>query len=129
MNNQKTFLFAMMTLLMLVVAAVAQAYPIDAYPETGIKRLEFYRLAQLGEIRGRQLPAGGKLSVADIELNYPVLPVDAAGHVQLPQRDVLLSRRISDLLAAEDLPRYGIAVLDYSDPDNPVYASHNDDFH
>lgn len=128
MSNQKAFLTAMGMLLLLVVAAVAQAYPIDAYQDTGIKRLEFYRLAQLGEVRGRRLPPGGLLSTRDIRLNHPVLPVDARGHVLLPEPDLDLSEQLSGLLAEEDLSRYGIAVLDYTNTAAPVYLAHNEDF-
>ena len=39
----------------------ALAYPIDGYAYTGIRRLDFYDLAQKGEVDGRQLPPGGRL--------------------------------------------------------------------
>lgn len=126
--NKRMFYLALGTLVMIGLATVVQAYPLDGYAETGIRRLEFYRLAEMGEIRGRKLPEGAQLPTSAVDLARPELPLNAAGFVDLPQADALLSRRIAELLAAEDQPRYGIAVLDYSDPENPVYAEHNGDY-
>ncbi len=111
-----------------VATTEVSGYPLDAYDHTGIARLEFYRLAQLGEIRGRQLPPGARHDAAQIRLNEPKLPRDADGHVMLPPRDRSLSARVTDLLAVEDRERYGVAVLDFTDAGAPVYAAHNDAF-
>lgn len=112
-----------LTLLMGAMTAV-HGYPIDAYPETGIARLEFYRLAQLGEISGRQLPAGAKLGYQQIQLAYPAVTVNEQGRIQLPAADSDLSAALTAALAEEDRPRYGIALLDFSDPERPIYAEH-----
>lgn len=111
-----------------LLALPAAAYPIDDYPRTQIKRLEFYRLAQAGEIRGRQLPEGGKRPAHSIVLSRPLLGVDANGVIALPDADPLLSQTVASLLAPEDQPRYGIALLDYTDPALPLYAEHNGDY-
>lgn len=104
------------------------SYPIDAYRWTGIARLEHARLAQLGELRGRQLPEGAKLGAAEITLAQPKVFRDAAGQLSLPPIDAELSQQLRALLAPEDRERYGIAVLDYSDPENPVYAEHHGNY-
>lgn len=121
-------LTAAASIALLLATAAALAYPLDEYARTGIARLEFYRLAQEGEISGRQLPAGGRRASHEIALAYPSLPTSMQGHVQVPDADPQLSAQIADLLAPEDLERYGIAVLDYTDPANPVYARHNDQY-
>lgn len=109
----------------LLAPLIATAYPLDDYERTGIRRLEFYRLAQLGELSGRQLPDGAKLTANEIKLAYPSLPRTPDGHVLLPQSDLSLSEQITEFLMPDDQPRYGIAVLDYTDTENPVYAEHN----
>ena len=95
------------------------AYPLDGYGYTGIARLEGYRLAQLGAIRPRHQPPGALLNTDQVMprlLDYPQL--------DLPAPDPQLTARIGALLGAE-ADRYGVAVLDLSDPKNPVYAEHN----
>jgi len=42
----------------LLITDAANAYPIDGYEETGIKRLEYYRLSDTGEIKGKTLQPG-----------------------------------------------------------------------
>ena len=104
----------------------AAAYPIDAYAETGIRRLEFNRLGQLGKIRNaRQIPTGGKLPLSAIKLG--LVSGDAAAS-DLPAADASLSQLLSCLVPAKEREKYGIALLDYSDPNNPVYAELNADF-
>jgi hypothetical protein len=114
--------------LLISAVASAYAYPIDAYPETGIARLEFYRLAQLGEINGRQLPAGAQLGQAQIKLTYPAVEMDAVGRIQLPTRNAELSSALTAAVADEERSRYGIALLDFSNPAQPVYAEHRGDY-
>lgn len=104
-----------------LLPTAAFAYPIDGYEDTGINRLEFYRLAQLGEISGRQLPAGGKLSSDDISLALEGYGLPDA----LPARDSSFESDIGKWIAAADKGRYGVVVLDYSDPNNIRYAELN----
>lgn len=98
-----------------------RAYPLDAGPETGIERLEGYRLAQEGIVRGPQLPAGARLPSAAVKLRL----LDHAD-LELPAPDAELGRRLATLLG-EEAPRYGLALLDLSDPEAPRYAEHRAD--
>lgn len=97
----------------------ATAYPIDAYPETGIGRLEGFRLAQEGKVPGNRLPAGAQLKSADIRLR-----LTRRTDLQIPAADPDLTRKIVDMLGAE-AKDYSISVLDLSDPDAPLFAEHN----
>lgn len=96
----------------------AGAYPIDACPETGIERLEGYRLAQEGVVRGNRLPAGALLSSKQIQLRLQARP-----DFKIPTPDKGLTRKLVKLLGAE-AKHYSISVLDLSDPDAPLYAEH-----
>ncbi|MFW6331821.1 MAG: serine hydrolase [Thermodesulfobacteriota bacterium] len=94
------------------------AYPLDAEPFTGIARLEGYRLAQEGKARARIQPPGALLPLDAVDLrlnNHPDLT--------LPPPDPRFTAQIKDLLGRE-ADRYGIAVLDVTDPENPRYAEH-----
>ena len=60
--------------------ALLHAYPLDGYPETGIRRVEGTRLANEGIIPGRKQPAGALLSTAEVDLrllDYPNLDLPA----------------------------------------------------
>ncbi|TDJ41506.1 MAG: hypothetical protein E2O54_04910 [Gammaproteobacteria bacterium] len=107
------------TLALCVSGSTAWAYPIDGYPDTGIRRLNFYELAQKGEVDGRKQPAGGLLGLADVKprligstqaFDFPV-DADYAG-------------QITSFLGS-DAPNYGITLLDLTDPSAPIYAEHN----
>lgn len=97
----------------------ADAYPLDAYEETGIARLEGYRLAQEGRVIGRQLPEGAMLSSEQIVLRLADRP-----DFELPAPDPALSATLKGLLGA-DAPRYGITLLDLTDATHPRYAEYN----
>ncbi len=105
----------------LVGTSVASAYPIDAYPATGITRLEGARLVEAGEVQGRKVPPGALLGIEQIRLRLVDRP-----ELEVPQPDLALSRQIAGLLGGE-AKHYGIALLDLSDPDRPVYAEHRGD--
>lgn len=95
------------------------AYPLDAYPETGIARLEGYRLAQEGKVRGNRVPPGAQLGSNAIQLRLLEQP-----DFKIPAPDKDLTRKITKLLGAE-ARYYSISVLDLSDPKAPLYAEHN----
>ncbi len=101
---------------------LGQAYPIDGYKYTGISRLDFYDLAQQGVVSGRQLPAGGKLPLATIHPRYPKL--NSIDSVQLDEQ---YAQQITTFLG-EQTDNYGVALLDLSNPDQPIYAEHNPDY-
>ncbi len=110
---------AILVLFLLANAAGAAAYPLDAYPLTGIRRLEAARLTQEGQRHGgRKLPPGALLSTAQVELRLLSYP-----NITLPKPDPALTRRVLSLLTHK-AEHYGIAVLDLSDPAHPRYAEH-----
>jgi len=96
----------------------AQAYPLDGFEETGISRLEGYRLAQQGRVAGNRLPAGALLGQAQVRLH----PAIAGGDL-LRFSDAQLTARVVELLG-EDAGDYSISVLDLTDPAQPHYAEH-----
>jgi hypothetical protein len=99
-----------------LAAGAARAYPLDGYPETGILRLEAYRLAEQGKIKGPRQPKGALLGRAEVELRLAGRPT-----AELPPPDGRLGAALSSFLGAE-ADRYGVAVLDLSDPDRPRYG-------
>lgn len=103
---------------MLGLPAVAQGYPLDGAAETGIMRLEGYRLAQQGKIPGNRLFKGAQLSSDKIGLRL------LAEQRDIPMNpDPELTRRIVELLG-EDAANYSISLMDMSDPERFVYAEH-----
>ncbi|MBI5462672.1 MAG: serine hydrolase [Gammaproteobacteria bacterium] len=97
----------------------ASAYPIDGYAETGIARLEGYRISQLDKRGLNHLPSGALLKTEQIQLRLTEHPDFA-----LPAPDPALTRKIVALLGA-DARNYSVSVLDLSDPHQPIYAEHN----
>ena len=118
----RRFLFYFYTLILLSMATTAYSYPLDAYPETGIRRLEAARLAVFGKMPGRKQPAGALLPSAMVDLRLLDRP-----DFTLPEPDPEFTDRIRRLLG-EKANRYGIAVLDLSEPDQPRYAEHRADY-
>ncbi len=93
-------------------------YPLDGYETTGIGRVEAARLAQEGKRIGRKQPAGALLTSAQVDLRL----LDHRDF-DLPKPDSDFNARVLKLLGAH-ADRYGIAVLDFSDPEHPRYAEH-----
>ncbi len=111
-----------LALLLLLLPATGRAWPIDGYPETGIRRLEERRLVAAGELEGRALPPGGHWATAEVDLRLVDRPDFA-----LPAPDPGLTAAIVGLLG-EHADSYGIAVLDLSDPERAWYAEHRGDY-
>ncbi len=109
---------ALVGIVLLAASQLTAAYPLDGYPYTGIRRLEFYRLAQTGVISGRQLEPGAQLPMAKVMPRWH----DPLVLQQKPDRE--LNEKIRRMLGQEH-DRYGVALLDLSDPDRPRYAEHN----
>ena len=109
-------------LLLLLIPNLCFAYPLDAYPETGIRRIEAARQAVLGKMRGRRQPPGGLLPTDLVNLRLLDYP-----NLNLPEPDPEFSARLLQLLG-DKADRYGVAVLDLSDLDQPRYAEHRADF-
>lgn len=122
-NFLKTAAISSIALSALLITDMANAYPIDGYSETGIRRLEYYRLSDTGEIKGKPLHSGAKKTLAEIK---PRL-IGKDRDPQLPALNKSVSARLSPLIP-EQAGRYSIALLDLSDPDSPIYAEHNGDY-
>jgi hypothetical protein len=101
-------------------AGTAFAYPLDGYPATGIKRLEAYRLSATSSGRPDFLTEGEMLPSNQLKLGL----ADRA--FAMPAVDPELSAQIRSLLGA-DAAAYGVAVLDWSNPKRPRYATVNAD--
>ncbi len=106
-------------LALLSIPHLARGYPLDGYEQTGMLRLEAYRLAQTGKVRGRLLPPGGRLGLADVKLRLTEHP-----DFEIPAPDPELSASILEMLG-DDADGYAIALLDITDPTQPRYAAHN----
>lgn len=116
--KQFTALFIIISLLILCSSSVT-AYPLDGFDYTGMSRLEGYRLAQQGKVRGVRLYPGALLNREQVDLrllNYR--------EVDLPEVDSDFADQVVKLLG-DDADRYGIAVLDLSDLEQPRYGDHN----
>ncbi len=97
----------------------ALGYPLDGYEQTGIQRLEAYRLAQDGKVRGRLLPPGARLPGDSIALRLIDHP-----DFQIPAPDAELEAAIRTILG-DDVDGYALAVLDLTNPLRPRYAAHH----
>jgi hypothetical protein len=107
---------------LLLAPLVAAAWPLDGYPDTGIRRVEGSRLANDGKVRDVTQPPGALLPTAAIDLRL-------LGHrdLELPAPDPAFTASIVRMLGTE-ADRYGIAVLDLADPARPRYAEHRGDY-
>lgn len=102
-------------------APLAGAYPLDGDKETGILRLRGYRELEASlRQRGLLVPGSfrGSESVGPRLLDQPDLA--------LPEPDPELSKRLAALLAPH-ADRYGVAVLDLTDPGSIRYFAHQAD--
>ena len=98
--------------------SIAFAYPIDAYPETGIGRLEYARRVEANIMPGTKLPPGALLSTEQVDLRL----LDYK-ELELPEIDADFTRQIVELMGDKS-DRYSISVLDLSDMSRPRYAEH-----
>jgi len=98
------------------------SYPLDGYPDTGILRLEGFRLAQAGKVQGIRVPAGALLPSAQVDLRLTGL-----SDFKIPAVAPEFSEQVEKLLG-EDADNYGIAVLDLSDIKTPRYTEFNGDY-
>ena len=106
---------------LLIASGAASAYPLDGYAETGIRRVEGSRLANEGLVRDSKQPPGALLTTAQVDLRL----LDHQ-RLELPPPDPDFSREILQLLG-DNASKYGVAVLDLTEPDSPRYAEHRGD--
>lgn len=111
-----------LTVSLLLFPVIASAYPLDGYEETGIRRVEGARLANEGFIHGSKQPQGALLNTEQVDLRL-------LNHrnMELPDPDPEFTDEIKKLLGKE-ADRYGISVLDISNPDKPRYAEYRGDY-
>jgi len=101
-----------------LLAGAVGAYPLDAFPETGVRRLEGLRLANEGKVKDVKQPAGALLPTRSVDLRL------AGATFDLPAVDAEFNRQLAGILGGS-LDSYGLAVLDLTDPAKPRYAEHN----
>ena len=99
-----------------------EAYPLDGYEDTGIRRVEGARLANEGLALGGIQPQGAQLTTEQVDLRL-LHHQDLA----LPSADPDFTAQVRALLG-EQGNAYGIAVLDLTDPARPKYAEHRGDY-
>jgi len=117
MNRANRLSSALTTLISITAVSAALAYPLDGYEETGIRRVEGARLANEGKAIGGFQPPGAMLTTDQVDLRL------VGKNLDLPMADPDFTAKIVALLG-ENADRYGIAVLDLSDPENLSYAEH-----
>ena len=109
----------------LFILAVGQsgfAYPLDGYESTGIRRIEAARLSVLGQLPGRAQPPGARLPIDLVDLRLLDNP-----SFELPAPDPDFTAQLAALLGRQ-ADKYGLAVLDLSDVDQPRLALHRADY-
>ena len=94
-------------------------YPLDGYPYTGILRLEGFRLAQEGKVRGIKIPGGARLNSDQVDLR-----LRDRQDFKIPPIDSDFSEAVGKFLG-DEADRYDVAILDLSDSDHPNYTEHN----
>lgn len=104
---------------LLMASSSLAAYPLDAYEETDIGRLEAASRIERDLLKGRKQPKGALLNRDQVDLRL----LDRQ-ELSIPPADEKFSRQIKSLLG-DKASRYGVSVLDLSDPDNIRYAEHN----
>lgn len=96
----------------------AQAWPLDDADGTDIGRLEYMRRVEAGTLQGTRQPPGALLPTDAVDLRLLDQP-----ELDLPEVDAGFSATVRTLLGPNQ-DRYSFAVLDLSDPAQPVYAEH-----
>lgn len=100
------------------LATTAAAYPLDGYTHTSIVRLHAYELAQQGKVSGPTLPSGALLPSSAIHLQLVDQP-----DFDLPAASPQWNAKLRELLGPE-ADRYGVAILDLTNPQQPRYGEH-----
>lgn len=98
-----------------------EAYPLDGYAETGIRRLEGSRMAHEGLIEDVHQPPGSLWSVDQVRLRLigqeATLPPPPEPGFAAAVRGIL----------GDQADRYSLLVLDLTNPLEPAYAEHRPD--
>lgn len=120
----KTNIVLGIALLLCMGSTPPDAYPIDGYERTGIKRLKRLELIEKGEIKEASpfLP-GALKSWEDIELNLISQKADSTGNFL--KADAAFQKEINTLFKGLD-KSYSLTILDISDPNQTRYAGRNE---
>lgn len=103
-------------LLLAAWSVMAQAYPLDGYEYTGIRRLDFYSRGHSGEIANvRKQHPGALLPLAQVQIP----PAGTLAEDDLQTEDPWLRDRIRAALGPH-AEQYALHVVDVSDPEHPV---------
>ena len=113
-----TGLLRVLLLALLWMPGAGNAYPLDGYAESGIRRVEGARLAVEGVITGTKQPPGALKPLAEVDLRL----LDHRD-LDLPAPDPVFTAQVVRLLG-DQANKYGVAVLDLSDPAQPRYAEY-----
>jgi len=103
-----------------VLPSAVHAYPLDGYADTGIRRLEGYRLAQEGRIEYPPQPPGALLPTERVQLRR----LEAQGELP-PPPDPDFTAQVVEVLE-DQVDRYSLLVLDLTDPAHPRFAAHRE---
>ena len=114
----KLFIKSGLIFTLMTWSSMSWCYPLDGYPYTGILRLEGFRLAQEGKVRGIKIPSGARLKSDQINLR-----LHDRQDFKIPPKDKDFSEAVRKFLG-DEANRYTFAVLDLSDSDHPKYAEH-----
>lgn len=113
----------------LLVAAIcvsdAQAFPVDDYARTGIRRLKFQQDALDGLHRGPKLTPGQRWRSADIKLRMRDQGRDFELNNATP-KDPFLQPALEKVLKQWSWHKYDVVILDITDPAHPRYAAVNE---
>ncbi|MBT8367948.1 MAG: hypothetical protein KJP23_24905, partial [Deltaproteobacteria bacterium] len=89
----KHYLKFIFVLAILSITDPGFAYPLNAYPDTGIRRVEAARLAVFGKMRGRRQPPGALLPNSFVDLRLLDHP-----DLVIPEPDPEFTARVVKLL-------------------------------
>ena len=101
------------------------AYPLDGYPETGIRRVEGSRLANEGVVPGGKQPPGALLPTQAVQLRLAGVDLAVGSKGQLPVDAEFQAGLLS--LLGDKADRYSLVVLDLTDINKRRYAEHRAD--
>jgi len=117
----RSYVYLVTVLFILAAAPSGFTYPLDGYESTGIRRIEAARLSVLGQLPGRTQPPGARLPLEQVDLRLLDHP-----DFELPAADPEFTAQLAALLGNQ-AAKYGLAVLDLSNPDQPRLALHRAD--
>ncbi|MFC1585727.1 hypothetical protein ACFL5V_09290 [Fibrobacterota bacterium] len=96
------------------------SYPIDGYPETGIRRLERLRLIQTGDVSGKPPAPGALKTSSDIRLHLTGLSM--ADTAKIWRRDAALQKKVESLFRGRH-GSYSVSLVVIKDGEPSGFAS------